>query len=160
MVDDCPATEVVDLQAYGISFQSISNSFKDNFNCKWLKGEDRDSYASNFSLSFLKEFFPLEVGPLGESKPKLLKNPRIKKGSALFFDGRVLHYGPPCDNTRWLLYRNYVPDKLIPYHRGGYSKEDKNTPQYRAQELLKIIHYNDDESLTQVQYDNIKIDLV
>jgi len=156
MVDDSPATEVIDLNFYGISFKGIRDSFNKDFNYKWLQGPDGE-YSPDFTLCFLEKFFPLKRGPICKD-PKVLKMPLIKKGSALFFDGRVLHRGPPCAEERWLIYRNWIPKNLFSYHE-SYNLKDKNTPQYRAHELLKIIHYLEDETLSQKEYDDMVVTL-
>jgi len=129
---DAVPTQIVDYSIYGISFEDIQNDLEKNIKPEWFEAED--SYNEDFSISFLKKYFPCKVGCLC-SDPVCFKIPNMSKGDALFFDGRLLHFGPSCGEDRLILFRNWVRKDLLKYH--------KNT-QFRGDELLRLIHFLDD----------------
>jgi len=56
MKDDCDATRFVNLESYGFSYKDLSSAYDANLSPSDL-GSD-DEYGDEFSLEFLKKFYP------------------------------------------------------------------------------------------------------
>jgi len=128
-------TQFVDLESYGLTFRELRNAFEKNLEPKMLGQADQDQYSENFSLKFLRQFFPEKGGCLCKN-PHTREDPVVFSGSAMFFDGRTPHFGPVCNKKRWMIFRSYIHPRNLPYHSYPIT-------QYRAPHLLDLIHKSD-----------------
>jgi len=134
MKDDCDMTRFVNLESYGFSFKDISMAFDTNLAPSDL---GTDEYSDNFSLSFLQRFFPKNSAVFSEN-PVCRSSPLAKKGDAIFFDGRAPHFGPACDASRWVIYRNWIDKDYFQYWNYPAS-------QWRGDEIMNIMYGNGQE---------------
>jgi len=81
MKDDCDMTRFVNLESYGITYKDLSEAYDENLAPSDL-GSD-DEYGDNFSLEFLKKFYPKNCAVF-KKNPFCRFSPLAKKGDAIF----------------------------------------------------------------------------
>jgi len=131
MKDDCDATRFVNLESYGFTYKDLSTAFDANLAPSDL-GTDVDAYGDNFNLEFLKRFYPKD-SPVFKKNPICRSSPLAKKGDAIFFDGRIPHFGPECDEFRWVIFRNWMNKDYLKYW--SYP-----VLQWRGDQIMKIMY--------------------
>jgi len=130
MKDDCDMTRFVNLESYGITYKDLSEAYDENLAPSDL-GSD-DEYGDNFSLEFLKKFYPKNCAVF-KKNPFCRFSPLAKKGDAIFFDGRVPHFGPACDALRWVIFRNWI-------HEDNFKYWNYPVSQWRGDQIMKLMY--------------------
>jgi len=96
----------------------------------------KNYFPEDFNVNYLSSQFPLQGSCLQKNPiPHDFCKKEIAPGAACFFDSRLLHWGPACDEKHLALFHNYLTPKYMPHHKASVI-------QIRGDDLLRLIHFS------------------